>query len=139
MDKYQSALIEYAKTKRALEECAKGIAAELDLSRLKAEQTWPKDYYKYPIAPPEWERLGGKNLWLHLAYEREHSGHEDGFYYVNHEEDVVGFLEEKCQHALAAHKLIGKRKALRYDHGIAKRRLTMLANNLLANIENSEG
>lgn len=132
MDKYQFALIEYARTKRALKECNASIAHALENSYKAAEATWPKDRSGWPVIPDEWRQAGDKNLWLLLAYEREHSVYE-GDFYVNHDDDLEGFLAQKCQEALMAHKMIKIRKKLRKDHGIAKRRLTVLGNKLLKN------
>lgn len=81
-------------------------------------------------AIPDGENTGGaKNKWLDMAYEREHVPFE-GSYFVNHDGDIEGFLAERCQHALRAHQLIQERKPLRQALGIAKRRVTALANRL---------
>lgn len=131
MDKYQSALIEYAKTKKALTECSRMISVALDNSRKKAEDTFQKDRSGWPVIPKEWAERAGGNLWLHLAYECQETPY-DGVMYKNHDNDIEGFLAEKCHHALSAHKLIQDRKKLRHEHGIAKRRLTLLSNKLLS-------
>ena len=133
MDKYQIALLELAKASNAAKHVNQEIGAELALSYVEAEKTWPREIGYNPVPPKEWES-GGKNGWLVLAYqiEREHygSGVFDT-YYANHDDDVEGFLAEKCKHALRAHQLIQQRKQLRKNLGVAKRRVTFLGNKLL--------
>ena len=132
MTNIEKALVELALAQRRLTEINKQIGAALVESYLEAEKTWAKEYGFNPVPPKEWES-GGKNGWLVLAYqiEREHygSGVFDT-YYANHDGDVEGFLAEKCQHALRAHQLIQQRKSLRKALGIAKRRVTFMANRL---------
>lgn len=133
----EKALVSLALAQRHLKAINKQIAEALCASHEAAEKTWPtKDGYT-PIAPKEWEDWK-KNGWLVLAYqiEREHygSGMFDT-YYANHEGDVEGFLAENCLHALRAHQLIQERKPLRKALGIAKRRVTRMANHLAAQQE----
>lgn len=68
-----------------------------------------------------------RNHWLELAYERKYEGPYEGWYYVNHEDDVEGFLAENCKHALLAHRLIQQRKPLLVALGVAKRRVSVMA------------
>lgn len=133
MDKYQIALLELARAQKAVSAINKQIGEALGASYLEAEKTWPKSDGYNPVPPEEWQG-GAKNGWLVLAYqiEREHYG--SGFfdtYFANHDEDVEGFLAANCQHAMRAHQLIQERKPLRKALGIAKRRVTLLANRLL--------
>ncbi len=72
--------------------------------------------------------------WLKLAYEQNYES--DGnygrqYYYVNHEDDIEGFLAEKCQHALKAHLLIQERKEARKALAVARRRVAVMGRNLL--------
>lgn len=72
--------------------------------------------------------------WLKLAYERDYES--DGsygrqYFYVNHEEDVEGYLAENCRYALQAHLLIQERKEARRLLGIARRRVSFMGRNLL--------
>lgn len=133
MDKYQIALLELARAQKAVSVINKQIGEALSASHAAAEESWTKTASGIPIEPEEWAG-GAKNGWLVLAYqiEREHygSGVFDT-YYANHDEDVEGFLAANCQHAMRAHQLIQERKPLRKSLGIAKRRVTFLANRLL--------
>lgn len=133
MNKYESALLELAKATKALKVMNQAIGKALDESQKEAEKSWPKDGWGISKPPPEWEDFT-KNGWLALAYkiEREHygSGVFDS-YFVNHDDDVRGYLSERCQHALLAHDLIQERKELKKDLGVAKRRVTFLSNRLL--------
>lgn len=135
MDKYQGALIELARHTKQLRHINEQICSSLRESHVDAEKKFDKDYSGWPITPPEWAELGGKNLWLHRAYkiEREHYGsgmYDD--YHAYHDDDVEGYLSENCQHALKAHQLIQERKEVKKALGVAKRRVTFLANRLLA-------
>ena len=138
MDKYQRALLELYRAKKAVMKINQEIGYSLDLSRQAAEVSWEKDQFGLPEPPKEWRDIGGKNLWLHLAYQKEYSVYE-GMYYVNHDDDVRGYLAEHCGHALHAHDLIQARKELRKELGIAKRRVTFLGNKLLRSMEVSNG
>ena len=138
MDKYQRALLELARTRKALEEANRRIAQELAASHQIAEDALPKDWNGWPIFPDWWDETWmKKNLHLTNAYARYATQYEDG--YVNHDDDVRGYLAEHCVHALHAHDLIQARKELRKDLGIAKRRVTFLANKLLRSMEVSNG
>lgn len=134
MEKYEKALIDLALQSRRLKAMNSKIGESLDASRKAAESTWEKSWYGGYHEPEEWKELGGKNLWLHRAYkiEREHygSGVFDT-YHPYHDEDVEGYLEANCKHALAAHLLIQERKEIKKSLGVAKRRVTFLANRLL--------
>jgi len=116
MNKAETALIELARAQKRLKEINKQIGEALGLSFDAAED---RDNWK-PV---------NKNKWLTLAYARTHDPYE-GDYFTNHEEDVEGYLEENCQHALRAHRLIEERKPLKMALGVAKRRVTLLANRL---------
>ncbi len=74
--------------------------------------------------------------WLEHAYKMEYGpadhGHGEVAYYVNHDNDLVGYLAEHCQHALRAHHLIQERKAAKRRRATARRRITQLANRLAA-------
>ena len=132
-DKYKAALLALAKAQRDHHAINRQIGEALSASHLAAQDTWPKESGYAPVPPEEWKG-GAKNGWLVLAYEvkREHygSGVFDS-YFANHDEDVEGYLAENCQHALRAHQLIQERKPIRKALGIAKRRVTFLANQLL--------
>lgn len=117
MNKLEIALIEWARAKEAVRSIDKQIGDALSESAMAAPDA------------DTWKPLN-KNKWLTLAYERAYEGPYDGYYYVNHEEDVEGFLAENCKHALRAHELIQQRKPLRAALGVAKRRLSLLATNL---------
>lgn len=71
--------------------------------------------------------------WLEAAYKREHenNGYTDAVYYVNHDDDVEGYLAEHCSHALRAHNLIQERKAARKQLGICRRRISVMGAALL--------
>lgn len=73
--------------------------------------------------------------WLKLAYERESEFCENTYsreyYYVNHEEDIEGYLAEHCEHALRAHHLIQERKEARRVVGAASRRVSVMGRNLI--------
>ena len=116
MNKAEKALVELVKAQQSVREINKKIGEALGQSFDTAED---RDRWK-PI---------NKNKWLVLAYEREYEPHE-GYYFVNHEEDVEGYLAEHCQHALRAHQLIQARKPLKQALGVARRRVTVLANRL---------
>ena len=76
--------------------------------------------------------------WLKLAYERDYES--DGsygrqYYYVNHEEDVEGYLAEHCEHALRAHLLIQKRREAKRKVGTMRRRVSLMGRNLIKGME----
>lgn len=79
--------------------------------------------------------LSSKNKWLEQAYSGTHT-HDDGWVFTHHDNDVEGFLAEHCEHALRAHVLIKERAKERQSLGVAKRRVTLIANRLgLASLE----
>jgi hypothetical protein len=132
MTNIEKALVELALAQRRVTEINKLIGEALSASRAAAEKTWETSASGISIEPNEWFG-SAKNGWLALAYqiEREHYGSgEFDTYYANHDGDVEGFLAEKCQHALRAHQLVQQRKSLRKALGIAKRRVTFMANRL---------
>ncbi|QCP82379.1 hypothetical protein D0C27_11005 [Alcaligenes faecalis] len=72
--------------------------------------------------------------WLKLAYERDYES--DGcygrqYYYVNHDDDIEGYLAGNCEHALKAHQLIQERKEARKALAIARRRVSAMGRNLI--------
>ncbi len=76
--------------------------------------------------------------WLKLAYERDRES--DGSYgwvdyYVNHDDDIEGYLAEHCEHSLRAHRLIQERKAARRLVGTASRRVSVMGRNLVKGLE----
>lgn len=134
MDKYQSALIDLALLTKRLKESNSQISEELAASRNAAEATWEKNWEGWAIEPDEWRELEGKNLWLHRAYKIERN-RIDAYvfdeYHAYHDGDVYGYLRENCMHAYRAHDLIQARKDIKKELGIARRRVTFLANRLL--------
>lgn len=116
MNKVESALVELVKAQKRVKEINWQIGDALGKSFDAAED---RDNWK-PI---------NKNKWLLLAYEQKYDPYE-GSYFVNHEEDVEGYLAVHCEHALRAHQLIQARKPLRQALGVAKRRVSALANRL---------
>lgn len=134
MEKYEKALIDLALQSRRLKAMNSKIGEHLDASRKAAESTWEKNWHQWPIEPEEWKELGGKNLWLHRAYKIEREHYDSGVfdeYHAFHDGDVEDYLSENCKHALAAHLLIQERKDIKKALGVAKRRVTFLANRLL--------
>lgn len=137
MDKYQSALIELARCTKKVKEYDVIISKALADSYSAALQELPKDWIGFTIFPDGWDDAWHKeNPHLAKAYHRtrEHYGHgmyDD--YFTNHDDDVRGYLQEHCMHALRAHDNIEARKQARKELGIAKRRVTFLANRLLEN------
>lgn len=88
-------------------------------------QSWSAQDGPYGPAPKDW---------LKLAYERDYES--DGcygrqYYYVNHDDDVEGYLTENCQYALKAHLLIQERKEARKALAVARRRVSVMGRNLL--------
>ena len=73
--------------------------------------------------------------WLKLAYEHDYEGDgeysDTAFEYINHDDDVEGYLAEHCPHALRAHHLIQERKEARKRLGIARRRLSVMGKALI--------
>lgn len=139
MDKYANALLELAKAQKAVKEINRKIGEALAASHKTVEDGLPKNWDGYPMFPSDWDETWMKrNQHLLNAYEiaREHlgSGVFD-VYHVNHDDDVRGYLEEHCIHALRAHDLIQERRALRQALGVAKRRVSFLGNRLLAAFE----
>lgn len=115
MNKIESALVELVKANLRVKEINKLIGDALQRSADAADDHG------------SWNPIN-KNKWLLLAYKRESDQYES--YFANHEDDVEGFLEANCVHALQAHRLIQERKPLRKAAGIAKRRVSFLANRL---------
>ena len=115
MNKIEQALIDLSKANKAIKEINKQIGEALAKSHEVASDGG------------DWNPIN-KNKWLTLAYERERDLYES--YFANHDDDVEGFLAEHCEHALRAHKLIQDRVPLRKALGIAKRRVTAIANRL---------
>lgn len=115
MSKVELALVEWYRAKAAVAAMDKQIGEALGDS---------------VIAAPDGDKWEGKNKWLKLAYEQKYAGPYEGWYYVNHEDDIEGFLAENCHHALRAHQLIQARKPLRKALGTAKRRVSLIANRL---------
>lgn len=116
MNKAEKALVDLAKAQQRVREATKQISDALEKSFEAAEDR------------ENWKPVN-KNKWLTLAYKMEYEPYE-GSYFVNHEQDVEGYLAEHCQHALRAHQLIQARKPLKQALGVAKRRVSALANRL---------
>lgn len=115
----EKALINYASIKNDLRQINKRISDQILLSE---ESTFHlRDKQNIPA---------NKSYWLYMAYERESDGYGD-VYYVNHEDDVEGYLEENCKHALGAHRLIQQRKEIKKRFGIAKSIISRYATRLL--------
>ncbi|WP_368655444.1 hypothetical protein ABRY94_11975 [Castellaniella ginsengisoli] len=73
--------------------------------------------------------------WLKLAYQREREAADNGYgweyYYVNHDDDIEGYLAEHSPHALQAHLLIQQRREARRVVGAARRRVSLIGRNLV--------
>lgn len=73
--------------------------------------------------------------WLKLAYEREsefcHNTYCREYYYVNHDDDIEGYLAAHCGHSLRAHHLIQERREARRAVGAASRRVSVMGRNLV--------
>ncbi|WP_343734581.1 hypothetical protein [Acidovorax sp.] len=115
MNKTELALVEWYRAKAAVAAMDKQIGEALSDSLMAA---------------PDGDKWEGKNKWLKLAYEQKYAGPYEGWYYVNHDDDIEGFLAENCPHALRAHRLIQERKPMRQALGAAKRRVSLIANRL---------
>jgi hypothetical protein len=80
--------------------------------------------------------------WLKLAYEREseycHNTYTRHYWYVNHDDDIEGYLAEHCEHALRAHILILERKEARRQVGMARRRVSLIGRNLTKALEKQQ-
>lgn len=138
MDKYQRALVEVARLTKSLKQQNEAISNALIESYKAAQSTWRKGWHGAPEEPVEWAELGGKNLWLHRAYKTERERIDAWVfdeYYVYHDGSVRDYLAENCLHAYRAHDLIQARKDIKKELGIAKRRVSFLANRLLAEVE----
>lgn len=116
MSKLESALVDWIRAKDAVAAINKQIGVAL--------------WNSWEALTDEQRQDMKVNHWLKLAYERAYEGPYDGWYYVNHEEDVEGFLAEHCKHALLAHQLIQQRKPLRAALGVAKRRVSVMARSI---------
>ena len=71
--------------------------------------------------------------WIELAYKVERVEDEWGrphWRHANHDNDVDGYLVDHCPHAMVAHRLIKERKEARKVLGIARRRVSVIANRL---------
>lgn len=80
--------------------------------------------------------FGGKSVnWLKMAYERDseycHNTYSREYWYVNHDDDIEGYLAEHCEHALRAHLLILERKEARRRVGMVRRRISLMGRNLI--------
>ena len=121
----EAALIEFACKKAAYDALSKGISEALQASH---SAQIPENLNVWGARIPDIKD------WLKLAYEMEREPAGDGYpsesYFVNHEDDVEGYLAENCQHALRAHRLIQERKVARKALGVARRRVTLMANRL---------
>jgi len=127
-DKYKNACAEYAKANAEMRRLSRAIG---DAS-----------YACHEVQAGKWEeehpgRLNMQDPVNHLkmAYEMatgdSDCGHGYERYFVNHDNDVDGYLKDTCQHCYAAHLAIQERKKAKRAFGIAKRRVTILGNSLL--------
>lgn len=123
--KIEAALIDFSRKKSTYDALSKGISEALQASH---SAQIPEDLNVWGARMPDIKD------WLKLAYEMEREPAGDGYpsesYFVNHEDDVEGYLAENCQHALRAHRLIQERKVARKALGVARRRVTLIANRL---------
>jgi hypothetical protein len=87
-------------------------------------------YKSWENLPPDTEYDNVKHYWLSKAYAGGYQ-RDEGFMFINHSDDVEGYLEENCLEALAAHRLIQQRKPLKKEFGRAKAKLTKLSFHLL--------
>ena len=116
MSKYEAALIELSRAKAAVSELTTQIG---DASKASFDAQTAD---------------GGKYIdWLNMAYqmtyeETDWGGTEKS--HVHHDGDPAEYLREKCVHSLRAHELIQLRKLARKRLGLAKRRITVMANTL---------
>lgn len=132
MDKYQNALIELARCTKQVKDLKDAISYELLQSYKCAEDKLPRDKSDGLISyPDDWEKnWGGKNHWLSNAFSAD-IGEDFEPKYLSKAE-IFEYLRQNCTHAYRAYDLILARKQARKERGIAKRRVTFLANKLLA-------
>ena len=116
-DKYKDACAEYAKASAEVRRIGKVIGA----ARCAC----------FEAQPDESEAVDH----LKLAYETEKeisdSGYGHDVYFANHDDDVEGYLMERCPHCYAAHMAIQERKKARQLLGVAKRRIGILGRSAL--------
>lgn len=121
-DKYREACIEYAKRSADVRALSKKIGDALGDCSNSQLAAFNKDH------PGSWMiPVFAEHLKMAYAMDREHDG-AGGYepYFVNHDDDVIGYLTETCPHCLAAHLAIQERKAARKRLGIAKQRIGIL-------------
>ncbi|WDZ97944.1 hypothetical protein Herbaro_09240 [Herbaspirillum sp. WKF16] len=121
-DKYKAACVEYFAAQAEVKATRKAIGEHLEACRSKAVADWKAENPgSFEFAPAEqWQ----KSPHLADAYARGSDGWDE--YYLNHDDDVEGFLAETCQHCLQAHHAIQAKKAATKRFGVAKRRITVL-------------
>lgn len=116
MSKYEAALIELSLAKMAVRRLKTQIGEALQAS-LESQTS-----------------DGGKYIdWLNMAYQMYYEETDWGGTsksHVHHDGDPAEYLREKCVHSLRAHELIQLRKLARKRLGLAKRRITVMANTL---------
>lgn len=125
IDKYKSACIEYSKASSEVKRLGRVIGEALSACYSAQLEAWQKDHPDSWMAPPHVEHLK-------LAYEMDQERIDFGYekYFVHHEDDVEGYLQEQCPHCYAAHLAIQERKKARQLFGIAKRRVSFMGNEL---------
>lgn len=118
----EEAVVELVKAQDAVKCLTKQIVAAMDESinaQVSAESG-------NPYEPVDWLKLA----WA-MEWEPADCGYGRQRYFVNHDDDVLGYLEQNCPHALRAHLLIQDRKAARRVLGAAKRRVSVMGRALL--------
>ena len=132
MDKYQKSLIELARCSKKVAELKQEIWQELVKSYNDAEAKLPTDEEGMIIYPDEWDALWcSKNRWLSNAFSADIGEDFEPAYLT--EKEIREYLRANCMHAYRAYDLILARKQAKKELGIAKRRVTFLANQLLKN------
>lgn len=131
MNKYENALLQLAIVKKSLKLNNQSLSEALQESYSTANDALPKDELGLPIFDYVFEKEWITNKWLKIVYTPE--VYYDGSASYFEEEEIRDFLSNNCMHALRAHDLIQERKELKKNLGVAKRRVTFLANQLLKN------
>lgn len=125
-DKYKAACIEYAAASRAVKDIQAAIGKYLNDCRVAAVNEWiaanPKAS-EWDAPANQWQK--SPHLQAGYAMEADPYNH-GGHYYINHDDDVEGYLAETCDHCLKAHQAIQSKKAAKARFGIAKRRISVL-------------
>ena len=122
-EKYKHACTEYAKASAEVRRISRVIGNALSACAVEQIDAYAKDYPNGYFGEP--------NIVNHLKLAYEMDKERDGCgryekYFVNHEDDVEGYLLEQCPHCYTAHMAIQERKKARQVLGVAKRRISFL-------------